>query len=549
MPATVFRKWDSTPVATPTADTTGRMPQRILIPWSRFVKGDRNGFASDGTDGTDPTDPLTTPVGGWLRLSQCENPAPTGLGRGFGKDAGPGPLFRITVTPMSERITADLDPRHFADGEFAPVLYHDGDSHAPLARWRELLGHQSPRGWGAVRGYAPDVMTLIAEPKVLFTAASQLRAKGPKSPGPNGIRLGWLDRGELWRLCAALGAALKADTYRPGREKVVWVDKASGSGRRPVVVTDVQDRVVQKAAALVLRPLLDGRFDPLSFAFRPRRSREQALAAAELLTPAHPVWLAHDIQDAFRRVPVPRLLDIVFQWLPCPRLKAFLRRVLPPESRSIGGIKQGGPLSPLMLEVYLTHFLHEPWRRASHPVSLLRYADDLLVVAAERADAESADAALRSLLTPAGMTLKAAFPNAVVDTRDREAEWLGYRCRLVGQELEVRPGVGVLDKLARRFLLAHAKCRPAERANQVLKSWFGQLGPCHRKSDRPALIRRAIASAVGHGFEETPAAADLDEAWGQACIRWRSIRRRLRGTPGYFAPGPLEYPTPTSVAW
>lgn len=284
---------------------------------------------------------------------------------------------------MSEHITADLGSHSHDIEDFERVLYHVGDASAPLNRWRKLLQSVSPRGWSAVKKYAADVMKLIAQPRVLFTAAVALRAPGPKAPGPNNLRLEWLTIEELWEMCTVLGKAIDSDTYRPGKERVHWVQKMSGSGKRPIVLSDVQDRVVQKAAALVLRSMLDPLFDPLSFAFRPLRRREQAIAVAEkLATGGYPVWLTHDLKDAFCRVPLSRLLDVVFKLLPCPRLRAFLGRILPPQSRRLRGIKQGGPLSPLMLELYLTHFLHQPWRKAGHDVRIVRYADDLLLAVA-----------------------------------------------------------------------------------------------------------------------------------------------------------------------
>ena len=316
---------------------------------------------------------------------------------------------------MSEHITADLGSHSHDIEDFQRVLDHVGDASAPLNRWRQLLQSVSPRGWSAVKEYAADVMKRIAQPRVLFTAAVALRAPGPKAPGPNKLRLEWLTGEELWEMCTVLGKAIDSGTYRPGKERVHWVQKMSGNGKRPIVLSDVQDRVVQKAAALVLRSMLDPLFDPLSFAFRPFRRREQAIAVAEkLATGGYPVWLTHDLKDAFCRVPLSRLLDVVFKLLPCPRLRAFLGRILPPQSPRLRGIKQGGPLSPLMLELYLTHFLHLPWRKAGHDVRIVRYADDLLLAVADHEMAAAVDAVLRKLLTPAGMLLKAKYEEAVL---------------------------------------------------------------------------------------------------------------------------------------
>jgi hypothetical protein len=253
--------------------------------------------------------------------------------------------------------------------------------------------------------------------------------------------------------------------------------------------------------------------------------------------------------DAYRRVPVQRLLDVFFKWLPCPRLRAFLRMVLPAQSRAVGGIKQGGPLSALALEVYLTHFLHAPWRKAGHIVRLLRYADDLLLVAVDEAVASAADVALRTLLTPTGMLLKHTFEDARRDIRTEAAEWLGFRFRLHRDQFRIGLGSRSFSKLDRRFTLAHSQSRPSDRVVAVLEHWVEQLGPCYRRERCEALCKKAIRKAQDYGFEETLPVLTMTERWEDASGRWEKTRSRVPRDPGYLVDGPLAFPTPTSEVW
>jgi hypothetical protein len=442
-------------------------------------------------------------------------------------------------------IPAVVDPT-----DFDQVLRHVGKRCAPLHRWRQLLRAVSPRGWGAVRAYAGDVMRLVADPRVLFTAAKVLASGGPKAAGPNGLRLEALADDELWRMCAVVGRAIDRGTYRPGEQRTTWVPKASGMGNRPIVVSDVQDRVVEKAAALILRPALDVLFDPLSFAYRPWRTREQAIAVVEILTTTgHPVWLGHDLKDAYRHVPVSRLLEVVHKLLPCPRLRDFLGQVLPAQSKRVGGIKQGGPLSPLMLEVYLAHFLDRPLRKAGHPVRMVRYADDVLICAADVPSAERADEAVRRLLHPTGLRVKASFANAVTDLRTGAGDWLGFRFRL--QDGEFRVGLADIAflKLERQLVRAHGCPRPAARALQILEGWVGQLGPCRGWEDAGAVCRRVRTTAAGCGFRETPSVGRLEQLWAASAGRWEQTRRAVGRNDHYLIRGPVTAPTPTSVVW
>ena len=448
---------------------------------------------------------------------------------------------------MNYSITADLGSVFGDTSE--RLFHHTGDAKEMLNKWRKLLNEAWPGGLDNVRKHAPTVMKLIGHPRMLFHAASVLRAGGPKAAGLNGVRLEQLSNDELHDMSNALGKAIATDTYRPPlKEKVSKVPKASGVGKRKIVVMDAQQRVLHEAAAKVLRPLLDPTFDPLSFGFRSQRGREHAIAVAEILAKrGNTVWLVHDLKDAFGRVPVQRLLDMVFKMLPCPRLRDFLKRVLPPASRSLGGIKQGSPISPLMLMTYLSKVLHEPWRTLGLWVYIISYADDLGLMAKNLEMAEAADIALRKLLAPAGMLLKASFSEAVRDIREQPAEWLGFQFRMEGKQFQIRLRANAFTKLGRQFDLAHAKSLSTRRAYDLLKHWFGQLGPCYRWEDRKEVIRLAFEVAAAHGFTETPRAAELERHWRASHDRWQGVRRHVRKTPGYLVEGPIVPPMPTSV--
>ena len=446
---------------------------------------------------------------------------------------------------MSDQITAELSRQ---DDAFRQVRFHSGTAYAVLPRWRALLQSTWPHGWSAVQPHALRAMDLIADPRMLFVAARTLMSRGPKAPGPNKLTLEVLSRDELWSLCHALGSALRAGTYRPGAERMVKVPKASGRGFRSIVISNVEDRVVQKSAALVLSPVLDPLFDPLSFGFRPRRNREQALAVAEVFArQGYTHWVAHDLKDAFGRVPLNRLLDVFFHTIPCERLRDLLARILPPQSPSLGGIKQGGPCSALALEVYLSHFLDRPWRRDGSNVRCIRYADDLLLVAQTRDDAVQADHRLRQLATPAGMIVKASFTDAWTKLDTGDAEWLGFPIRLRNGEVQVHLGGRAVNKLGMRLQLAHTKSEPARRSVQILRHWVAQLGPTFDWEDRRAVCHRAVELARSHGFQEDLNVAELLRSWRAASRRWEGTRKRVQTNPAYLVSGVVTPPCTTAV--
>src|SRR5262249_46045260 len=173
-------------------------------------------------------------------------------------------------------------------------------------------------------------------------------------------------------------------------ERVVWVSKGAGRGERPLVIQSILDRIVQRSCVQVLQPVLDALLDPRSFGFRPGRSHLHALALAERLARSKGLWcwVAVDIKDAFGSVPLNRLLDVVGKYLPDGELVKFLKVVLGGSKRP--GLRQGGALSPLMLNLYLHHLLDTRWRELHPELPLLRYADDLLIVCPSREQAHEA---------------------------------------------------------------------------------------------------------------------------------------------------------------
>jgi acyl carrier protein phosphodiesterase len=79
----------------------------------------------------------------------------------------------------------------------------------------------------------------------------------------------------------------------------------------------------------------------------------------------------------------------------------FIGTVL--RNASTPGLRQGGSLSPLLLDTYLDHFLDRRWRKRHPKIPLPRVADDLLVLSRTAKEAKKAHATLEALLRPAGM--------------------------------------------------------------------------------------------------------------------------------------------------
>jgi RNA-directed DNA polymerase len=401
---------------------------------------------------------------------------------------------------------------------------------------RDFLRRHEAEAIEAARGtaeakmaFAPRLLPRAADSRNLRTAWDYLAAEGGQAPGPDGLRFDELEDHEVWRLVRALGAALKEDTYRPGPDRKVPIPKAGGTGTRVLSIPSVIDRLVQRAVVQVLQPYLDCFLGEGCLGFRPGLGVNEALALAERLAVGEGrwVWLAEDLKNAFDNVPQQRLLDALRTLLPDGAMMRLLGRLV--ETEGGIGIRQGGPLSPLLLNVYLNHFLDRKWGKLFAGVPLLRWADDVLLLCRDRQEALQAYQGLKQLLLPAGMRLKGTPEQAAHDLKGgAEAIWLGYRlCRTKGG-LEVSLTERSWKRLEEKLELAHTKDFSSLRAVQTILGWVGQMGPCLPTTDVDGAYARVVSLAKHLGFDELPPIEGVSRSWHQAYLRWE----RCRTLPG-----------------
>jgi len=229
----------------------------------------------------------------------------------------------------------------------------------------------------------------IYDPEMLREAYFGLKKEA--APGVDGET--WRHYGEaLEDNLQDLSERLKRGAYRAKPVRRVYIPKADGR-QRPLGVTALEDKLVQRATVEVLNTIYETDFLGFSYGFRPGRSQHHALDAlyAGLLTKKVNWVLDVDIRGFFdaidhgwlvkfieHRIADQRVVRLIQKWLNAGVLEDGKRTRVPE------GTPQGGSASPLLANIYL-HYVFDLWvqawrkKQAKGDVIVVRFADDIVL--------------------------------------------------------------------------------------------------------------------------------------------------------------------------
>jgi RNA-directed DNA polymerase len=288
-----------------------------------------------------------------------------------------------------------------------------------------------------------DLYNLVYHPDFLTVAWERVKGnKGARTAGVDRVIPASISGdADIVAFLASVREQLKSRTFTPLPVRERMIPKAGQRGRfRRLGIPTAMDRVVQASLKLVLEPIFEADFKPVSYGFRPGRRAQDAIAEIHAFGSRGYHWvLEADITACFDEISHPALMGRVRARIGDKRVlalvKAFLKSGILTEGGrfedTITGTPQGGILSPLLANIALSalddHFHRQwmmgctdpkmaAWTRANHrrrhgaaTCRIVRYADDFVImVHGSQEQARALREEVSAVLAPLGLRLSEA---------------------------------------------------------------------------------------------------------------------------------------------
>jgi RNA-directed DNA polymerase len=355
-----------------------------------------------------------------------------------------------------------------------------------------------------------DVFNLVCDQATLLVAWERVSGnQGARTAGVDAVTRRHVEEDiGVVPFLEDLRSSLKDGTFTALPVRRVAIPKKSGK-LRFLGIPALRDRVAQMALKLVLEPVFEVDFYPHSYGYRPARRAQDAVAEIHKMTTQGYEWVVEgDITACFGNVDHQILMSLVARRIADRKVlrlvRAFLRAGIVEQhgglAASLTGTPQGGVISPLLANIYLSvldqHFvtawerdMSPPWRRQlrrRHGLPnyrLVRFADDFVVlVHGTGSDAETLRAEIGEVLArDLKMTLSAEKTH--VTHIDNGITFLGFRIqrkrrgdgRRVVLTIPSRQALaGVMHKIKQATGAATTSLRLGQllrKINPVLRGW------------------------------------------------------------------------------
>lgn len=245
-------------------------------------------------------------------------------------------------------------------------------------------------GEGKERDGAENLLERILDRNNLNRAYKQVK-RNHGAPGIDGMTveqaLPWLQEHR-----AELLQSIREGKYNPSPVRRKEIPKPDG-GVRKLGIPTVVDRIIQQAIAQQLQPIYEPLFSDVSYGYRPKRSGQQAVRQVKKYAEQGYTYAVEvDLSKYFDTLNHELLMELLRKQIHDKRVTGLIKKYLKAGvmedgviTRTREGSPQGGPLSPMLANIYLNEFDQEMARRG---VKVVRYADDIIVVTKSKRAAE-----------------------------------------------------------------------------------------------------------------------------------------------------------------
>jgi RNA-directed DNA polymerase len=288
------------------------------------------------------------------------------------------------------------------------------------------------------------------------------------APGIDGMKTEELN-GHLLEHWPKIHAKLMAGTYTPSPVRRVEIPKGNG-GKRMLGIPTVMDRFIQQMILLALTPIWEPRFSEHSYGFRPGRSAADAVRSAQGYARGGNDWVVDlDITKFFDHVNWDILMGKIAEVIRDKRVLKLIGKYLRAGAMLDGvvvkdeeGTPQGGPLSPILANIYL-NALDQELERRGHKFS--RYADDCNIYVGSQAAAERVMESIQGWIAKHLRLQVNASKSGVGRTWERK--FLGFR---LNRERRIEAAPESIEKFKTRVRELWRSCQ-SRTSNQLREAW------------------------------------------------------------------------------